>query len=164
MEKNSLPNGFITIDDAVELIKTNTFEKPTVDIRWLVGHLDWVEEQHNFNIPTVRLITKEEFAKYMEDHHGRRPSELVRLGSKYVMVRTSFEKELVKKAIRDNYRDVSGHEFQKPVTRGVSTVKDEETGGSERPRATKRTIAKEGEIIGVSKDSVTTNSADGAGV
>ena len=164
MEKNSLPNGFVTVDEAVELIKTNTFDKPTVNIKWLVAHLDWVEEQHNFNIPKVRLITKEEYAQYMEDHHGRRPNELVRIGSVFVMVRTSYEKELIKKTIRENYRDVSGHEYQKPITRGVSTVKDEETGGSERPRASKRTIAKEGEIIGVSKDSVTTNSADGAGV
>ena len=155
MDNNSLPNGFISIDDAVELIKTNTFNAPTIDIRWLVGHMDWIEEAHNFRIPKVRLITKEEYTDYMEKHHGRRPSELVH---------TSFEKELLRKTIRDNYRDVAGREYVQQTTRGISTVKDEETGGSERPRVTKKTIAKEGEIIGESKGSVTTNSADGAGV
>lgn len=164
MDNNSLPNGFISIDDAVELIKTNTFNTPTIDIRWLVGHMDWIEEAHNFRIPKVRLITKEEYADYMEKHHGRRPSELVQLGSVFVAINTSFEKELLRKTIRDNYRDVAGREYVQQTTRGISTVKDEETGGSERPRATKKTIAKEGEIIGESKGSVTTNSADGAGV
>lgn len=164
MEKNSLPNGFVSVEEAVELINTNTYKEPTVDIRWLVGHLDWVEEAHNFRIPKVRLITKEEYAKYVEDHHGKRPNELVALGSLFVSVRTSYEKELLKKSIRDNYKTVAGREYKQVTTRGISTVKDEETGGSERPRATKRTIAKEGEVIGESKGSVTTNSADGAGV
>lgn len=163
MDSNSLPNGFISVEDTVELINTNTYKEPTVDIRYLVGHLDWVEEAHNFRIPKVRLITKEEFQKYIKGHNGRRPSELVQLGSVFVGIQTSYEKELIKKTIRDNYKKVSGREFQQQVTRGISTVKDEETGGSERPRATKKTIAKEGEVIGDAKG-VTTNSADGAGV
>lgn len=163
MDKTALPNGFISTEDAVELIGTNTFDEPTVDIKYLTGHLDWVEEQHNFRIPKVRLITKDEVARYIKDHHGRRPGDLVTLGSVYVYVRTSYDKEAIKKAIRDNYRKVAGKEFQAPITRGVSTVKDEETGNSERPRVTKKTIAKEGDIIGAGVSSVT-NSADGAGV
>lgn len=161
--EQSLPNGFITVEAAAELINTNTYDKPTVDIRWLVGHMDWIEEQHNFRIPKVRLITKDEYQKYVDEHHGRRPSELVQLGSVFVGILTSYEKEFLKKAIRDNYRSIVGRDYQQQTTRGITTVKDEETGGSERPRATKKTIAKEGEVIGSSK-STTTNSADGAGV
>ena len=33
MDSNSLPNGFISVEDAVELIKSNTFDKPVVDIK-----------------------------------------------------------------------------------------------------------------------------------
>ena len=163
MDRNSLPNGFITVEDAVELIKTNTFEKPTVDIKYLVGHLDWVEVAHNFRIPKVRLVTKEEYAELLKKFPGRRPSELTRVSDENVTLRTSYEVELLKKTIRDNYREITGHAYDKPSTRGVTTVIDEEKGADAAPRATKNTIAKEGSIIG-SGSTVSTNSADGAGV
>lgn len=163
MDRSSLPNGFITVEDAVDLIKTNTFEKPTVDIRYLVGHLDWVEVAHNFRIPKVRLVTKEEYAELLKKFPGRRPSELTNIADEYVTLRTSYEVELLKKTIRDNYRDVTGHAYNKANTRGITTVIDEEKGTDAAPRATKNTIAKEGSVIG-SGSTVSTNSADGAGV
>lgn len=163
MDRSSLPNGFITVEDAVDLIKTNTFEKPTVDIRYLVGHLDWVEVAHNFRIPKVRLVTKEEYAELLKKFPGRRPSELTSIADEYVTLRTSYEVELLKKTIRDNYRDITGHAYSKANTRGITTVIDEEKGTDAAPRATKNTIAKEGSVIG-SGSTVSTNSADGAGV
>lgn len=163
MDKQSLPNGFITVEDAVKLIESNTFDKPTVDIKYLVGHLDWVELAHNFRIPVVRLITPEEYKELMKRYPGRRPSELTRVKDETVTLRTSYEVELLKKAIRDNYRSITKHEYQGKNTRGVTTVIDEEKGTDAAPRATKNTIAKEGSIIG-SGSTVSTNSADGAGV
>lgn len=163
MDKKSLPNGFITVEDAVELIKSNTFDKPTVDIKYLVGHLDWVEVAHNFRIPKVRLITKEEYMELLKKYPGRRPSELTKVSDENVTLRTSYEVELLKKTIRDNYRDITGHAYSRPNTRGITTVIDEENGASEAPRSTRNTIAKEGTVIG-SGSTVSTNSADGAGV
>ena len=163
MDRSSLPNGFITVEDAVDLIKTNTFEKPTVDIKYLVGHLDWVEVAHNFRIPKVRLVTKEEYAELLKKFPGRRPSELTSIADEYVTLRTSYEVELLKKTIRDNYRDITGHAYNKANTRGITTVIDEEKGTDAAPRATKNTIAKEGSVIGTGS-TVSTNSADGAGV
>lgn len=163
MDRSSLPNGFITVEDAVDLIKTNTFEKPTVDIKYLVGHLDWVEVAHNFRIPKVRLVTKEEYAELLKKFPGRRPSELTSVADEYVTLRTSYEVELLKKTIRDNYRDITGHAYNRANTRGITTVIDEEKGTDAAPRATKNTIAKEGSVIGTGS-TVSTNSADGAGV
>lgn len=163
MDKKSLPNGFITVEGAVKLIESNTFDKPTVDIKYLVGHLDWVELAHNFRIPLVRLVTPEEYKELMKRYPGRRPSELTRVKDETVTLRTSFEVELLKKAIRDNYRAITKHEYQGKNTRGITTVIDEEKGTDAAPRATKNTIAKEGSIIG-SGSTVSTNSADGAGV
>ena len=163
MDRSSLPNGFITVEDAVDLIKTNTFETPTVDIKYLVGHLDWVEVAHNFRIPKVRLVTKEEYAELLKKFPGRRPSELTSVADEYVTLRTSYEVELLKKTIRDNYRNITGHAYNKANTRGITTVIDEEKGTDAAPRATKNTIAKEGSVIGTGS-TVSTNSADGAGV
>lgn len=162
-KKRELPNGFISVDDAVELIKTNTYDKPTVDIKYLVGHLDWVELAHNFRIPVVRLLTPDEYKELIKRYPGRRPSELTRVRDENVTLRTSYEVELLKKAIRDNYKTITNHEYQGKNTRGITTVIDEEKGTDAAPRATKNTIAKEGAVIG-SGSTVSTNSADGAGV
>lgn len=163
MDKNSLPNGFISIEDAVKLIENNTFDEPTVDIKYLAKSLDWVEVAHNFRIPKVRLITKEEYMEALKKRPGKRPNELIKRGSETVTVRTAYEAELLKKTIKDNYRKTAGKEYQPQITRGISTVADQDMGSDVTPRATKKTIAKEGSIIGTGSIS-TTNSADSAGI
>lgn len=163
MDKRKLPKGFIEVEEAVELIKSNTFDKPTVDIKKLANSLDWIEVNHNFAIKKMRLITKEEYAEKLKQFPGRRPSELISLGVVTTTLRSAYEVELLKKAIKDNYREVSGHMFDPKNTRGVTTVMDQESGGGARPRSSKKTIAKEGDLIGAGSTS-TTNSADSAGV
>lgn len=163
MDKRKLPKGFIEVEEAVELIKSNTFDKPTVDIKKLANSLDWIEVNHNFAIKKMRLITKEEYAEKLKQFPGRRPSELISLGVVTTTLRSAYEVELLKKAIRDNYREVSGRMFDPKNTRGVTTVMDQESGGGARPRSSKKTIAKEGDLIGSGSTS-TTNSADSAGV
>lgn len=163
MDNKTLPNGFITVEEAVELIKSDTRDDAKVDTQWLVSRIDWVEEAHNFRIPLVRQATKDEVMEYMKKYPGRRHSGLIRLGSKYVTIYTSFEKELLKKTIRDHYKEMVGREYVEESTRGISTVMDEESGKTEKPRRTKKTIAEEGDTIGTGESRVT-NSASGAGV
>lgn len=140
----TLPNGFITIEDAVKLIQSDTRSDAKVDTSWLVKHIDWVEEAHNFRIPLMKTTSDK---------------KVVSVGSKYVAVTTSYEKEVLKKAIRDHYRDMVGREYAAPVTKAVSTVADEEqTGGNVRPRKSK-SIAKEGAVIGTG-ETIKTNGAD----
>lgn len=163
MQNNSLPNGFIEVDKAVELIKSDTRDDAKVDTQWLVGHIDWIEEAHNFRIPTVRLATREEVNNFMKRYPGRRHRGIISTGSKYVQILTSYEKELLKKTIREHYRDMVGRDYEQLSTRGMTTVIDEESGGSEKPRRSKKTIASDGDTIGTG-ESRTTNSASGAGV
>lgn len=163
MDNRKLPKGFIEVEEAVELINSNTFDKPTVDIKKLANSLDWIEVNHNFAIKKMRLITKEEYAEKLKQFPGRKPSELISLGVVTTTLRSAYEVELLKKAIKDNYREVSGRMFDPKNTRGVTTVLDQESGGGARPRSSKKTIAKEGDLIGAGSTS-TTNSADSAGV
>lgn len=163
MDNSSLPNGFVTVEEAVKLIESNSFEKPVVDISYLVHHLDWCEVAHNFRIPKVRLITKEEYAVLLKKYPGRRPSELVKLGDVNVTLRTNYEVEWLKKTIKDCYAKVAGHQYKPVTTRGVTTVKDQESTDSVSPRRTRKTVAKEGDTIGLGAVS-DTNSADGVGV
>lgn len=163
MDNRKLPKGYIEVEEAVELIKSNTFDKPTVDIKKLANSLDWIEVNHNFAIKKMRLITKEEYAEKLKQFPGRKPSELISLGVVTATLRSAYEVELLKKAIKDNYREVSGRMFDPKNTRGVTTVLDQESGGGARPRSSKKTIAKEGDLIGAGSTS-TTDSADSAGV
>ena len=163
MEKNKLPNGFISVEEAVKLIESNTFDEPTVNIKKLASSVDWIELNHNFIIKKVRLITKEEYAEKLKQFPGRRPSELVSLGVVTVTLRSAYAVELLKKAIYDNHKKVSGRAYNPVHARGITTVMDQESGGGARPRVSKKTIAKEGDVIGTGSTS-TTNSADSAGV
>lgn len=163
MNNNPLPKDFIDINEAVALINSDKRDDAKVNTQWMAEHIDHIEEYRNFRIPLVRFATESEIEKKMRMYPGRRPSYLVDIGSKWVHINTSYEKELLKETIRKHFRDTSGRDFIKSNTRGVSTVMDEETGSNERPRRTKKTIAKEGETIGAGS-SRTTNSADGAGV
>lgn len=140
----TLPNGFITIEDAVKLIQSDTRSDAKVDTSWLVNHIDWVEEAHTFRIPLMKTTSDK---------------RVISIGSKYVEIMTSYDKEVLKKAIRDHYRDVMGYEYDAPITKAVSTVADEEqTGGDVRPRKSK-SIAKEGAVIGTG-ETIKTNGAD----
>lgn len=138
-----LPKGFISLTDAATLINSDTRAEAKVDTKWLVSHIDWIEEAHNFRIPLMKTTSDK---------------KVVRNGSKFVEIRTSYDKEFLKKIIRDHYRDMVGREFEAPNVRAVSSVADDEVGSGVRPRRS-RPIAKEGQTIGTG-ETITTNGAD----
>lgn len=139
----TLPKGFISIQEAVTLINSDTRSDAKVDTKWLVSHIDWIEEKHNFRIPLMKTTSDK---------------KVVKTGSKYVEIRDAYDKESLKRAIRDHYRDMVGHEYSAPVVRATSTVADDEVGSGVRPRKSKP-IAKEGQIIGTG-ETITTNGAN----
>ena len=69
---------------------------------------------------------------------------------------------MVEKRPRHLVPHLAGREFQGLSTRGVTTVKDQESTDSVAPRRSKKTVAKEGDTIGTGAVS-DTNSMDGAG-
>lgn len=141
----ALPKGFISIDDAIELINSDTRSNAKVDTKWLVQHIDWIEEAHNFNIPLVK-----------SDPKSKRGISVV--GWKAVQIMNSYDKEVMKRAIRNHYRDMVGREYQAPAVRAVSSVADDEVSTGVRPRRAKP-IAKEGQAIGTG-ETITTNGAN----
>ena len=42
--------GFLSLEDAVALINSDSRSDAKVDTKWLVSHIDWIEEAHNFRI------------------------------------------------------------------------------------------------------------------
>lgn len=150
--KSQLSPGFIEVEDAVKLIKSDTRENPVVDMDYLIEHIKWIETAHNFRIPRVKRLKPEEV------YTTRRGKvvEYEEIGEVNIYISTNFEKELVKKTIYDKYRELVGHEYQKDTIKAYSTVADDAQGrDAVRPRANKP-IAKEGQSIG-SGETVTSN-------
>lgn len=144
MQPQETRPGFVSIDDAVALIKSDTRENPVVDMDYLVSKIVWIEVNHNFRIPKIRRLKAEEV------HRSKRGKiiEYETIGEVNVSINTNFDKELLKKTILDKYRELVGHEYKEVGVRSVSTVADDAQGrAAVQPRANKP-IAKEGAVIG----------------
>ena len=160
MQPNTnLSPGFVTVDDAVALIKSDTREKPIVDMDYLVGHIVWIETNHNFRIPKIRRLRPDEVRKTKRG----KVIEYENIGDVYVYLATNFEKELLKKTILDKFRELVGHEYREVGVKARSTVADDAQGrAAVQPRANNKPIAKEGAVIGGGE--VITSNGDGLSV
>ena len=156
---NQLSPGFITVDSACELIKTDTRENPVVDMDYLVGHIVWIETNHNFRIPKIRRLAPNEIYRTKRG----KTVEYENIGDAYVYIATNFEKELLKKTILDKFKELVGHEYKEAGVRARSTVADDAQGrDAVRPRNNTKPIAKEGAVI--SGGEVITSNGDGLSV
>lgn len=145
MQNNNLSPGFVTIDAACELIKSDTREEPVVDMDYLVSHTVWIETNHNFRIPKIRRLDPSEVRRTKRG----KIIEFENIGDVYVAVNTNFEKELLKKTIFDKYKELVGHEYKEIGVRARSTVADDAQGtAAVQPRNNTKPIAKEGAVIG----------------
>lgn len=152
MNNNNLAPGFISVDDACALIKQDDRDNPIIDLDWMMDRIDWIDVNHNFRIPKIRKLAPEEIYK---DRRGRYVY-FENTGSVYVGIRDSFDKELLKKTIRDRWRDLVGHEYSKAKLRGITTVADDGEGKSAVQPRTHAPMAKAGDTIGTGQ-TVTSN-------
>ena len=150
MSPNNLPVGFISVEDAKALIESDNRQNPVVDMDWLISRVKWVEVAHNFRIPKIRRLNKDEIYKTKRG----KVVEYEHTGDAHVQINNAFEKELLRKTILDKYKELVGHEYKELHTRAVSTVADDAQGREAvQPRANKP-IAKEGDSIGSGSEAV----------
>ena len=151
--KNNLNPGFVSIDDAVKLIESDTRENPVVDMDYLVSHIVWIEANRNFRIPKIRRLDPKEIYKTKRG----KIVEYENIGNVYVALDTNYDKELLRKTILDKFRELVGHEYKEVRVRARSTVADDAQGrAAVQPRNNSKPIAKEGAIIG-SGEVITSN-------
>lgn len=149
---NNLPNGFITAEEAIKLINSDTKENPVVDIDYMVAHTRWLETGKNFRIPKIRLLAPEERKR---DVRGN-IHIIEKTGDVYVEVKSDYEREAIRKALNDKYYEMTNKEYAELKTRGVSTVADDAEGrNAVAPRANTPNT-KAGDAIG-GGSTVTTN-------
>ena len=142
---NNLPPGFIEVEKACELIQSDTREKPVVDMDYLVSHTVWIETNHNFRIPKIKMLKPEEVRRTKRGKY----IEYENIGDVYVRIDTNYQKELLKKTILDKFKELVGHEYKEVSVRARSTVADDAQGkAAVQPRNNTKPIAKEGALIG----------------
>lgn len=104
-------NGFITTQEAIQLIKAHTKEKPTVNLNNLVATRDYIEKAHNY---TIRLA-----------EGGVVYAKVVNDADKY-----SLREEIKQAAKRTTGLDLN---LDERPTREVTSIVDPETNPKGRP-------------------------------
>lgn len=128
----TLPNGFISVEEAIALIQADSRKDATIDIAFLVKNLPWLERNHNYTIKLLR-------------HEG---GKVIDNGIKYVAIENDYQKEMLKHAITQHYKDLSGREID-PDTIGIRkiTTAIEDNNPQGRPTINKTSSTNIGDTI-----------------
>lgn len=146
MQQNGLPQGFISADEAIELINNYPGPKPDddpltvpqLDVTGMLQRHRWIRPTKNFRI-YYTVYTRNKVNKLVKKNAGI---------SKYVYVQDSFEAESLKRALATKFRELSGREFDMSTNlRAVTTSVDPEDPMSGKPRANKSPVASVGDQI-----------------
>lgn len=108
----NLPNGFISIADAIKLIESDSRSDAKVDTAFLLRNLPYLRVDGNYNIKKL----KHENGRVVED------------GEVYVMVTSEYEKAMLEHAITEHYKNVTGRvvDPEKIGLRSITTAVDDE--------------------------------------
>jgi len=108
MAKISLPAGFISIEDAVELIESDKRDNPVVDTAFMLRGLPYLRVNGNYNIKLLK-----------RDENGR----IVENGSKFVQIASEWERAQLEHAIVEHYKKTSrDHREIDPATIGLASL------------------------------------------
>lgn len=105
-ESNNLNPGFITVEDAVRLIREDKADDARVDLQFLTNNIPYLKVKQTFNIRLMKTLPD-----------GR----AVRAGSRYVTVGTGYDKEVLKKTILDAFAARTGVALN-PDTYGINRI------------------------------------------
>lgn len=115
MQNKNLPTGFISIEEAIKLIESDTRKDAKVDTRFLLRNLPYLRTDGNYTIKKLR--------------HDKETGRVVDDGEVFVMIMSDYEKEMLKHAITEHYRTVTGRTVDPDSIglRALTTTVDEET-------------------------------------
>lgn len=114
---------FITVDEAIKLIESDSRENPVVDIKQMTDSYTYIELAHNFRIPLL-AVNKDGF--------------IVENGNRYI----TFEKEIdvlrFREVVLNHYKETTSAEYDEEAitnpTKSITTVSDPETNPASIPQ------------------------------
>lgn len=115
MQQQNLPRGFISIEEAIKLIESDTRKDAKVDTSFLLRNLPYLRTDGNYTIKKLR--------------HDKETGRVVNNGEVFVMVTSDYEKEMLKHTIVEHYRNVTGRTIDPDNIglKSLTTTVDEET-------------------------------------
>lgn len=131
---NTLPPGFITVEDAIALIKKDRRDNATVDLQFLANNLQYMRKKQNYNI------------RLMKTENGR----TVQNGCLYVTLQSDYDVQILARAITDAFEERTKIklDIENAGLAAVSTTIDQEKNISvPTPRANEESSIKRGDDI-----------------
>lgn len=107
MQQSGLPHGFISFDDAVKLIQSDTLDEPKVNMGFLTKNLKYLDSGHNF---TIKLVKKTDAGK------------LVETGTTFVEIKSEYEKATLAHVIEQKYAELTRRQLNATPVRKISTM------------------------------------------
>lgn len=148
-QNGQLSKGFVPVEQAIKIIQKDRRDKAAVDLDWLALNRHFIQEGKNFRIPLARNATQEEIAAFKAKFPGRRPSPIVITGSVNVYIAGTYEKEILKQAIREMYKKNAGRELSREdEVHNKTTVQDDEHNAGARIKSNPNPSTKAGEELG----------------
>lgn len=112
-------SAFITVAEAIELIRSHTNNEPVVDLKFLVVNRDYIEKAHNF---TIKLVDK-------------KGGQLVESGVIFTHISNDAEKYTLREEIKQAYKRNTGLELNlddRP-TREITAIVDPDSNPKGQP-------------------------------
>lgn len=143
------PKDFLTVDEAIALINTDTRTNPTIDDVKLVKGIEYLRAnmrggEMNY---TIHLVKRDETGKIVPN------------GKKWAVVQSSRDANTLEYAIMDHYKALSGHAAPDPDEMGLEafTTAVEDSDGKSRPRPRRNTSStiKKGDEMASGSQTVT---------
>lgn len=140
--ETSLPKGFIAVEDAIDLIKKHTVDKPTVDLLFLVDNVFRVRTARNFTIKRPLLDSK---GQVVRDKKGRAQMDT----PVFVTIRKDLERELLREAITSKFQEFTGQQLNVAELgiKKITTAVDDEMGMTAKPQVNTKSTIKLGDEI-----------------
>lgn len=134
MENNGLPRGFITIQQAIALIESDTRKDPVVDTQFLLNNIPYLKLGQNYNI---KLLTRDDNGNIVEN------------GNKYVQILSERDLVNLREAISDHYKNVTGRvvDSNSIGLRRMTTVSDDEKNPTARNMVNEESKIKYGDEL-----------------
>lgn len=130
----SVPEGFVSVDDAIKLIEKDTRKIPVVDTAFMVRNYNYTRVGGNFTIPLLQ-----------RDSSGR----IIKKGETFVQFPDEESLYRFRGALKRHYKEVSGGmEVNENRVRSFSTAIDPEENPTGRITVNKKPMTKAGESLG----------------
>ena len=133
MQNNALPIGFISVNDAIDLINSDTRANAKVDTAFLLRNLPYLRVDGNYTIKKLR------------HENGR----IVADGQEFVHISSEYERSILEHAITEHYRNVTGKivNVEAIGLRSMTTAVDDEKNANARVMVNDKPLTKLGDTI-----------------